>query len=103
MLKAVLDIGKTHIKLLLVKNGKECASFSCKNAPIEGMYPQADVDGIWNWLTETLRSCSLTPQIQGFVVTTHGATAALSTTRRHEKTRLYYPYSTMNSRALKHV
>ncbi len=77
MLKAVLDIGKTHIKLLLVKNGKECASFSCKNAPIEGMYPQADVDGIWNWLTETLRSCSLTPQIQGFVVTTHGATAAL--------------------------
>ena len=77
MLKAVLDIGKTHIKLLLIKDGAECGSFSCKNAPIDGMYPQADVDGIWNWLTETLRSCSLTPEIQGLVVTTHGATAAL--------------------------
>ena len=91
MLKAVLDIGKTHIKLLLVDNGKECASFSCKNAPIAGMYPQADVEGIWNWLAETLRSCTLTPDINAFVVTTHGATAALVNTNAPEGEQLALP------------
>lgn len=77
MLKAVLDIGKTHIKLLLIKSDKVCASYSCKNAPIVGIYPQADTESIWRWLAETLQSCALTPDIDAIVVTTHGATAAL--------------------------
>lgn len=91
MFKAVLDIGKTHIKLLLMRNGNECASFSCKNAPIDGIYPQADVDGIWAWLTETLRSCSLSPLIEGVVVTTHGATAALINERASGSDKLVLP------------
>ncbi|MDC8831938.1 FGGY-family carbohydrate kinase [Alteromonas gilva] len=77
MLQAVLDIGKTHIKLLVIENGQPAASFSSKNAPLMGMYPQADVDGIWRWLTETLKSYSRTAEISAIVVTTHGATAAL--------------------------
>lgn len=76
-MQAVLDIGKTHIKLLVVEGEKAVASFSCKNAPISGMYPQADVASIWHWLGETLRSCQFTEVITSFVVTTHGATAAL--------------------------
>lgn len=76
-MKAVLDIGKTHIKLLFVANHEQVASFSCKNAPIAGQYPQADVDNIWDWIVETLKSCTHTKNVEGFVVTTHGATAAL--------------------------
>jgi len=75
--KAVLDIGKTHIKLLFVSGDEQVASFSCKNAPIAGQYPQADVDNIWDWIVETLKSCTYTKEVEGFVVTTHGATAAL--------------------------
>ncbi|GAC12529.1 FGGY-family carbohydrate kinase [Paraglaciecola chathamensis] len=76
-MKAVLDIGKTHIKLLFVKEEQQVASFSCKNAPIAGQYPQADVSSIWEWLIETLHSCTYSKQVEGLVITTHGATAAL--------------------------
>ncbi|MDG6100032.1 L-fuculose kinase [Alteromonas sp. ZYF713] len=76
-MKAVLDIGKTHIKLLYVSNQEQVASFSCKNAPIAGQYPQADVGNIWDWLVETLKSCTYTTDVEGFIVATHGATAAL--------------------------
>ncbi|MDO6841931.1 FGGY family carbohydrate kinase [Paraglaciecola chathamensis] len=76
-MKAVLDIGKTHIKLLFVKEEQQVASFSCKNAPIAGQYPQADVNSIWEWLIETLHSCTYTKQVEGLVITTHGATVAL--------------------------
>jgi len=66
--KAVLDIGKTHIKLLFVKEEQQVASFSCKNAPIAGQYPQADVNSIWEWLIETLHSCTYTKQVEGLVI-----------------------------------
>lgn len=76
-MKAILDIGKTHIKLLFVNDGIEQASFSCKNAPIAGMYPQADVASIWSWLVETFHSYPNTASVTDLVFTTHGATAAL--------------------------
>jgi len=85
--KAVLDIGKTHIKLLFVANHEQVASFSCKNAPIAGQYPQADVDNIWDWIVETLKSCTHTKNVDGFVVTTHGATAALINSGVTDKSR----------------
>jgi sugar (pentulose or hexulose) kinase len=77
MRKAVLDIGKTHIKLLFLENNSELASFSCKNSPVIGMYSQCDVNAIWSWLTETLRSCNLTASVEAFSITTHGAAGAL--------------------------
>lgn len=77
MLKAVLDIGKTHIKLLLLENGQQAACFNSKNAPIEGAYLHADTAGIWGWLCNTLRDYPRAPEISAIVVTTHGATAAL--------------------------
>ena len=86
-MKAVLDIGKTHIKLLFVANHEQVASFSCKNAPIAGQYPQADVDNIWDWIVETLKSCTHTKNVDGFVVTTHGATAALINSGVTDKSR----------------
>ncbi len=76
-MQAVLDIGKTHVKLVVVDSGNAVANFNCKNAPIAGMYPQADVNYIWNWICETLSACSYTKEVKELIVTTHGATAAL--------------------------
>lgn len=78
-MKAVLDIGKTNVKLqLLHESGSLCEGFSRKNKPINSEpYPHADVDGIWAWLIETLRVYPQVKQIRTLIVTTHGATAAL--------------------------
>lgn len=78
-MKAVLDIGKTNVKLSLMDNNRlKVASFSRKNNPIgAASYPHADVAGIWDWLVEVLNTCSYVKQITAFIVTTHGATAAL--------------------------
>jgi len=77
MLNAVVDIGKTHIKLLVLEDDKQQACFTSKNAPQEGLYPHADTDGIWQWLCNTLHTYPRTGEIAALVVTTHGATAAL--------------------------
>lgn len=78
-MKAVLDIGKTHVKLQLVKeSGEACDAWSKKNAPVAGAhYPHADITGIWRWLGKTLRDSAQANKINALVVTTHGATAAL--------------------------
>ena len=77
MLNAVVDIGKTHIKLLVLEDGQQQACFTNKNAPQDGLYPQADTDGIWQWLCTTLSTYPRTGEIAALIVTTHGATAAL--------------------------
>lgn len=78
-MKAVLDIGKTNVKLQLVNNaGQLCDSYSRKNMPINSApYPHADVEGIWHWLVQTLAGYKSASEITALVVTTHGATAAL--------------------------
>ena len=77
MLNAVVDIGKTHIKLLVLEDGQQQACFTSKNAPQDGLYPHADTDGIWQWLCTTLSAYPRSGEIAALVVTTHGATAAL--------------------------
>lgn len=78
-MKAVLDIGKTNVKLQLVDNrGRLCESYSRKNTVItKEPYPHADISGIWQWLMETLAAYAQVDDIRALVVTTHGATAAL--------------------------
>lgn len=81
-MKAVLDIGKTNVKLQLVNSGDKIhESFSRKNIPLQdGPYPHADVAGIWQWLLATLSKVSADnaqEQITDIIITTHGATAAL--------------------------
>lgn len=78
-MKAVLDIGKTNVKLQLVDDlGQLCGSYTFKNLPRNvAPYPHADVAGIWQWLMATLASYEQVNQITAVVVTTHGATAAL--------------------------
>ncbi len=78
-MKAVLDVGKTNVKLYLMdNNSQKVASYSCKNNPLYAApYPYADVAGIWDWMVQVLNDCSYVKEITAFIVTTHGATAAL--------------------------
>ncbi|WP_278384922.1 FGGY-family carbohydrate kinase [Alteromonas mediterranea] len=84
-MKAILDIGKTHVKLQLVDEDNQAHdSYQRKNAPLTGNYPHADIDGIWRWLVSTLQLSPYTSSIQGFSITTHGATAALINASRSD-------------------
>jgi sugar (pentulose or hexulose) kinase len=75
----VFDIGKTHIKLhLLDRQGQTLAVVETLNNPVlVGIYPAADVNGIWRWLLENITVLQSTFGIDSISITTHGATAAL--------------------------
>ena len=75
----VFDIGKTHVKLqVLDANLVPIADAKGKNeVSHKAPYPQADVNGIWQWFTSSLKNWDVTEHIAAIVVTTHGATAAL--------------------------
>lgn len=79
-MKAVLDIGKTNVKLQLVDNsGLPAQSFSRRNSVLRAAatYPHADVNGIWAWLMAQLSDYAQVHEVDAVIVTTHGATAAL--------------------------
>lgn len=75
---AVLDIGKTNVKLHLIgPAGESLMQLSRPNAVINAEpYPHADVEGIWAWLMASLREFA-SLGVGSISITTHGATAAL--------------------------
>jgi sugar (pentulose or hexulose) kinase len=77
---AVIDIGKTNVKLALVDRvlQVEVAVVTCPNHVVNtGPYPYFDTDAIWAFLTAGLVKFHAAHGIDGIVVTTHGACAAL--------------------------
>ncbi len=77
---AVIDIGKTNAKLAIVDltTLTEVAIRKTPNVVLKlGLYPHADVDGLWNFILESLRDLNRAFKVDAVVVTTHGATAAL--------------------------
>lgn len=76
---AVLDIGKTNVKLVLLDDaGTLLAERRRPNAPLpDGPYPHHDTEGIWQWLLATLREFAGMAHVAAIVPVTHGATAAL--------------------------
>lgn len=97
-MKAVLDIGKTNVKLQLVDDSNRlCHTWTKPNTPLTGGdYPHADVEGIWQWLVASLRdyhqgSGASGPAITDLVITTHGATAALIDHRKAPEEALVLP------------
>lgn len=77
---AVIDIGKTNVKVALVDLSQraEVAVETQPNAVIPGPpWPHFDVAGQWAFITEALRRMATAARIEGIVVTTHGACAAL--------------------------
>lgn len=77
---AVIDIGKTNLKVALVdlSLGAEVAVETQPNAVIPGPpWPHFDVAGQWAFLSAALRRLATDTRVEGIVVTTHGACAAL--------------------------
>jgi sugar (pentulose or hexulose) kinase len=75
---AVLDIGKTNVKLALFDEGRLRWEKSAPNRMLPGPpYPHEDVEGAWNFFLDALREASRTHRIGAIVPTAHGAAGAL--------------------------
>ena len=76
---AVLDLGKTNVKLeLFSADGALLWERSAPNRVLPGPpYPHEDVEAIWAFLIEALRDASAAHRIGAIVPTTHGAAGAL--------------------------
>lgn len=77
---AVIDIGKTNAKLVLVDRQTltEIAVVTRPNTVLPGPpWPHFDVDGHWTFLLDALRDLHAKHGIDAISVTTHGACAAL--------------------------
>lgn len=77
---AVIDIGKTNAKVVLIdaKTQTQLGAHTRPNAVLaDGPYPHADVEGLWDFIGKSLRALQAAHGIGGISITTHGATAAL--------------------------
>ena len=77
---AVIDIGKTNAKVVVVDaaTGTEIASRSTQNRVAkDGPYPHYDVEALWAFFLDTLAIFAQSPGFDAISVTTHGAAAAL--------------------------
>ncbi|HTO28145.1 MAG TPA: carbohydrate kinase, partial [Devosia sp.] len=77
---AVIDIGKTNAKVVLIDSTtrQQVAARGTPNVVRrEGLYPHADVDMLWSFILESLRTLRAEHGVDGISITTHGATAAL--------------------------
>ncbi|MCP3470632.1 FGGY family carbohydrate kinase [Bradyrhizobium sp. CCGUVB1N3] len=75
---AVLDIGKTNVKLALFDDGRLLWEKSAPNCIRPGPpYPHEDVESAWNFFLDALREAARTHQISAIVPTAHGAAGAL--------------------------
>jgi sugar (pentulose or hexulose) kinase len=76
---AVLDVGKTSVKLAVTdREGRVHESRSCPNRVLESEpYPHADTEGTWEWILATLRELGSRHPLECIVPVGHGACAAL--------------------------
>lgn len=77
---AVLDLGKTNIKLALVERAslREVAVRKAPNRVSPGPpYPHFDVEAQWRFFAAALRELGATHEIDAISITAHGATGAL--------------------------
>jgi sugar (pentulose or hexulose) kinase len=75
---AVLDIGKTNVKLVLFDGASMLWQAGMPNPTLPGPpYPHADVEAIWRFLLDGLREAGARHPIADIAITTHGAAMAL--------------------------
>ncbi|WP_136660719.1 FGGY-family carbohydrate kinase [Nitratireductor sp. XY-223] len=77
---AVIDIGKTNAKIVLVDNHRwqELAVIKRQNATLSGPpYPHFDLSALWRFILDGLEEMQQSHGIDAIVVTTHGASAVL--------------------------
>jgi sugar (pentulose or hexulose) kinase len=77
---AVIDIGKTNAKVAIfdLLSQQEIDRLTTPNAVVNsGHYPHYNIDGLWSFITSSLRELGTRHLIDAISVTTHGASAAL--------------------------
>ncbi len=77
---AVIDIGKTNAKLLLIDlaSGAEVAVFKTPNRVIDvAPYPHFDTEALWTFLQDSLKTLTASHAIDAISITTHGASGVL--------------------------
>lgn len=77
---AILDIGKTNVKVALVDlpaRAEVAVRVMPNRVVADGPWPHFDVAGIWAFVLEALADLQAAHGIDGIAVTTHGACAAL--------------------------
>jgi sugar (pentulose or hexulose) kinase len=75
---AVLDIGKTNVKLALFDQGRLLWEKSAPNRVLPGPpYPHEDVDGAWAFFIDALSEARRAHEIAALIPTAHGAAGAL--------------------------
>jgi sugar (pentulose or hexulose) kinase len=87
---AVIDIGKTNAKVVVVDamSGREIAVRKTANTVLTGApYPHFDIDGLWSFIIASLRDFVTEPGFDALSITTHGASGVLL----HERGELALP------------
>ncbi len=77
---AVLDVGKTNVKAVIVDldTGREVASRTKPNRVLtDGPYPHFDVDGIFEFFLQSLKELNSEIGFEAISITAHGASGAL--------------------------
>jgi sugar (pentulose or hexulose) kinase len=77
---AVLDVGKTNVKAVIVDvaAGRELAARTKPNKVLtDGLYPHFDVDGIFAFFIESLKELHAEHGFEAISITAHGASGAL--------------------------
>ncbi|MFS2180363.1 FGGY-family carbohydrate kinase [Rhizobium pisi] len=77
---AVLDIGKTNAKVVVLDSGTgaEIAVLKRPNVVIKtGPYPHYDTEALWSFAHDALKNLAREPGFDAISITTHGAAAAL--------------------------
>lgn len=77
---AVLDVGKTNVKLAVhdLDTGEDVFVRTRPNAVVDAPpYPHYDVEGMWAFFLGTLKEAAASQRIDALSFTTHGATFAL--------------------------
>lgn len=89
----VIDIGKTHIKLHVLNSAFESVySQQMKNNIVANSeYPSFNIQAIWQWLIDGIKSVAVKYVISAITLTTHGATAALINRNGHTSDGLVFP------------
>lgn len=77
---AVIDIGKTNAKVVIVdaRSGAEIGLTKISNKVLtQAPYPHFDTDLLWSFILEALKDFAKEPGFDALSITTHGASAAL--------------------------
>lgn len=77
---AVLDVGKTNAKVVVLdaETGAEIAAVRTANTTVQtGPYPHYDIERLWEFVVDGLKSFAATPGFDAISITTHGASAVL--------------------------